>query len=100
MCKDLQPCVSQYRSLSQYVSLFKYICDVYECEAFSLLCSSTSQARSQNAHSEHTAPSIPKEFQLDLDMIENDHTHVSDFPDLVQHKLDELLEPVMIPEPK
>ncbi|XP_026802210.3 cytoskeleton-associated protein 5 isoform X5 [Pangasianodon hypophthalmus] len=58
------------------------------------------QARSQNAHSEHTAPSIPKEFQLDLDMIENDHTHVSDFPDLVQHKLDELLEPVMIPEPK
>ncbi|KAK3536056.1 hypothetical protein QTP70_026011 [Hemibagrus guttatus] len=58
------------------------------------------QARSQNAHSEHTAPSIPKEFQLDLDMIENDHTRVSDFPDLVQHKLDELLEPVMIPEPK
>ncbi|TSQ92631.1 Cytoskeleton-associated protein 5 [Bagarius yarrelli] len=57
------------------------------------------QARSQNAH-EHTAPSIPKEFQLDLDMIENDHTRVSDFPDLVQHKLDELLEPVMIPEPK
>ncbi|XP_047658144.1 cytoskeleton-associated protein 5 isoform X2 [Tachysurus fulvidraco] len=58
------------------------------------------QARSQNAHTEHTAPSIPKEFQLDLDMIENDHTRVSDFPDLVQHKLDELLEPVMIPEPK
>ncbi|KAI4893382.1 hypothetical protein NFI96_022503 [Prochilodus magdalenae] len=58
------------------------------------------QARSQNAHSEHTAPSIPKEFQLDLDMIENDHTRVSEFPDLVQHKLDELLEPVTIPEPK
>ncbi|XP_062856912.1 cytoskeleton-associated protein 5 isoform X2 [Trichomycterus rosablanca] len=58
------------------------------------------QARSQNSHSEHTAPSIPKEFQLDLDMIENDHTRVSDFPDLVQHKLDELLEPVLIPEPK
>ncbi|KAF7707626.1 hypothetical protein HF521_018844 [Silurus meridionalis] len=58
------------------------------------------QARSQNSHSEHTVPSIPKEFQLDLDMIENDHTRVSDFPDLVQHKLDELLEPVMIPEPK
>ncbi|XP_072518967.1 cytoskeleton-associated protein 5 isoform X2 [Salminus brasiliensis] len=58
------------------------------------------QARSQNAHSEHTAPSIPKEFQLDLDMIENDHTRVSEFPDLVQHKLDELLEPVSIPEPK
>ncbi|XP_066504885.1 cytoskeleton-associated protein 5 isoform X2 [Hoplias malabaricus] len=58
------------------------------------------QARSQNAHSEHMAPSIPKEFQLDLDMIENDHTRVSEFPDLVQHKLDELLEPVSIPEPK
>ncbi|XP_066504827.1 cytoskeleton-associated protein 5-like [Hoplias malabaricus] len=58
------------------------------------------QARSQNAHSEHMAPSIPKEFQLDLDMIENDHTWVSEFPDLVQHKLDELLEPVSIPEPK
>uniref|UniRef100_A0A4W4GEF8 TOG domain-containing protein n=1 Tax=Electrophorus electricus TaxID=8005 RepID=A0A4W4GEF8_ELEEL len=56
------------------------------------------QARSQN--SEHTAPAIPKEFQLDLDMIENDHTRVSEFPDLVQHKLEELLEPVMIPEPK
>lgn len=77
----------------------KSVCDVYEGEVFSL-CPSTSQARSQNAHSEHTAPSIPKEFQLDLDMIENDHTRVSDFPDLVQHKLDELLEPVMIPEPK
>ncbi|XP_030635140.1 cytoskeleton-associated protein 5 [Chanos chanos] len=58
------------------------------------------QARSQNAHSDHSAPSIPKEFQLDLDMIENDHTRVSELPDLVQHKLDELLEPVMIPEPK
>lgn len=73
-------------------------CDVSWSVVF--LCSPTSQARSQNAHSEHTAPSIPKEFQLDLDMIENDHTRVSDFPDLVQHKLDELLEPVLIPEPK
>ncbi|KAL2093484.1 hypothetical protein ACEWY4_010796 [Coilia grayii] len=58
------------------------------------------QARSHNAHSEHSAPSIPREFQLDLDMIENDHTNVCELPDLVQHKLDELLEPVMIPEPK
>ncbi|KAM6973183.1 cytoskeleton-associated protein 5 [Aplochiton taeniatus] len=58
------------------------------------------QAR-QNAHSEHSShPSIPKEFQLDLDMIETDHTRVSELPDLVQHKLDELLEPIMIPEPK
>uniref|UniRef100_A0A4W5PU87 Cytoskeleton associated protein 5 n=1 Tax=Hucho hucho TaxID=62062 RepID=A0A4W5PU87_9TELE len=49
---------------------------------------------------EHSHPSIPKEFQLDLDMIENDHTRVSELPDLVQHKLDELLEPIMMPEPK
>ncbi|XP_031420118.1 cytoskeleton-associated protein 5 isoform X2 [Clupea harengus] len=56
------------------------------------------QARSHN--SEHSAPSIPREFQLDLDMIENDHTNVCELPDLVQHKLEELLEPVMIPEPK
>lgn len=61
---------------------------------------SCSQARQHNAHSEHSAPSIPREFQLDLDMIENDHTNVCELPDLVQHKLDELLEPVMIPEPK
>nr|XP_015194853.1 PREDICTED: cytoskeleton-associated protein 5 isoform X1 [Lepisosteus oculatus]XP_015194854.1 PREDICTED: cytoskeleton-associated protein 5 isoform X1 [Lepisosteus oculatus]XP_015194855.1 PREDICTED: cytoskeleton-associated protein 5 isoform X1 [Lepisosteus oculatus] len=58
------------------------------------------QARTQNAHPEQSAPSVPKEFQLDLDVIENDHTRVSELPDLVQHKLDELLEPVMIPEPK
>uniref|UniRef100_A0A3B4FJH6 Cytoskeleton associated protein 5 n=1 Tax=Pundamilia nyererei TaxID=303518 RepID=A0A3B4FJH6_9CICH len=45
-------------------------------------------------------PSIPKEFQLDLDMIEMDQGRVCELPDLVQHKLDELLEPIMIPEPK
>jgi cytoskeleton-associated protein 5 len=61
---------------------------------------SPSQARAQNAVREHSHPSIPKEFQLDLDMIENDHTRVSELPDLVQHKLDELLEPIMMPEPK
>ncbi|XP_008410802.1 cytoskeleton-associated protein 5 isoform X3 [Poecilia reticulata] len=52
----------------------------------------------QNAHNDH--PSIPKEFQLDLDMIEQDQRSVCELPDLVQHQLDELLEPVMIPEPK
>ncbi|XP_032436961.1 cytoskeleton-associated protein 5 isoform X3 [Xiphophorus hellerii] len=52
----------------------------------------------QNAYSDH--PSIPKEFQLDLDMIEQDQRSVCELPDLVQHQLDELLEPVMIPEPK
>ncbi|XP_017297361.1 cytoskeleton-associated protein 5 isoform X2 [Kryptolebias marmoratus] len=55
----------------------------------------------QNAqHNEPSHPSIPKEFQLDLDMIERDQSRVSELPDLVQHKLDELLEPIMIPEPK
>ncbi|KAJ8413053.1 hypothetical protein AAFF_G00106350 [Aldrovandia affinis] len=61
------------------------------------------QARAQNAyaHTEQSSPpSFPKEFQLDLDMIENDHTRVGELPDLVQHKLDEVLEPVTIPEPK
>ncbi|KAF0040869.1 hypothetical protein F2P81_006767 [Scophthalmus maximus] len=51
-------------------------------------------------HSESSHPSIPKEFQLDLDMIEMDQSRVCEMPDLVQHKLDELLEPIMIPEPK
>ncbi|XP_067291849.1 cytoskeleton-associated protein 5 isoform X3 [Pseudorasbora parva] len=58
------------------------------------------QARAQNAHLEQSAPSIPKEFQLDLDVFENNHTCASDIPDLVQHKLDDFLEPVMIPERK
>uniref|UniRef100_A0A671SYJ8 Cytoskeleton-associated protein 5-like n=1 Tax=Sinocyclocheilus anshuiensis TaxID=1608454 RepID=A0A671SYJ8_9TELE len=58
------------------------------------------QARAQHAHLEQPAPSIPKEFQLDLDVFENNHTCASDIPDLVQHKLEEVLEPVMIPERK
>ncbi|KAG7269929.1 hypothetical protein CRUP_017674 [Coryphaenoides rupestris] len=58
------------------------------------------QARQNAQHNESSHPSIPREFQLDLDMIETDRGHVSDLPDLVQHKLDELLEPIMIPEPK
>lgn len=59
-----------------------------------------SQARAQNPHFEQSTPSIPKEFQLDLDVFENNHTCASEIPDLVQHKLDEVLEPVMIPERK
>ncbi|KAJ3596332.1 hypothetical protein NHX12_002741 [Muraenolepis orangiensis] len=58
------------------------------------------QARQNAQHNEPSHPSIPREFQLDLDMIETDRGRVSDLPDLVQHKLDELLEPIMIPEPK
>ncbi|XP_035981663.1 cytoskeleton-associated protein 5 isoform X1 [Fundulus heteroclitus] len=56
------------------------------------------QSRQNAQHSDH--PSIPKEFQLDLDMIETDKSSVCELPDLVQHKLDELLEPLVIPEPK
>ncbi|XP_020506930.2 cytoskeleton-associated protein 5 isoform X2 [Labrus bergylta] len=58
------------------------------------------QARQNAQHSESSHPSIPREFQLDLDMIEMDQSRVCELPDLVQHKLDELLEPIMIPEPK
>ncbi|KAG8012323.1 Cytoskeleton-associated protein 5, partial [Nibea albiflora] len=58
------------------------------------------QARQNAQLSESSHPSIPKEFQLDLDMIEMDQSRVCELPDLVQHKLDELLEPIMIPEPK
>ncbi|XP_028649672.2 LOW QUALITY PROTEIN: cytoskeleton-associated protein 5 [Erpetoichthys calabaricus] len=62
--------------------------------------SKLNQSRSQNMLPEQSVPSIPKEFQLDLDVIENDHTRVNEIPDLVQHKLDDLLEPVLLPEPK
>ncbi|KAM7003260.1 cytoskeleton-associated protein 5 isoform 2-T4 [Tautogolabrus adspersus] len=58
------------------------------------------QARQNAQHSESSHPSIPKEFQLDLDMIEMDQSRVCELPDLVQHNMDELLEPIMIPEPK
>ncbi|KAM4572719.1 cytoskeleton-associated protein 5 isoform 3-T3 [Odontesthes bonariensis] len=58
------------------------------------------QARQNAQHSEPSHPSIPREFQLDLDMIERDQNLVGELPELVQHKLDELLEPFMIPELK
>ncbi|XP_044048307.1 cytoskeleton-associated protein 5 isoform X3 [Siniperca chuatsi] len=58
------------------------------------------QARQNALHSESSHQSIPKEFQLDLDMIEMDQSRVCELPDLVQHNMDELLEPIMIPEPK
>lgn len=59
-----------------------------------------SQARNLSGHSEamHT---VPREFQLDLDEIENDNGTVRcEMPALVQHKLDDIFEPVSIPEPK
>ncbi|XP_007497455.1 cytoskeleton-associated protein 5 [Monodelphis domestica] len=58
------------------------------------------QARSLSGHSE-TAHTVPREFQLDLDEIENDNGTVRcEMPALVQHKLDDIFEPVLIPEPK
>ncbi|XP_059831965.1 cytoskeleton-associated protein 5 isoform X3 [Hypanus sabinus] len=64
--------------------------------------SKLNQARSNNAHSaSESTHTVPKEFQLDLDEIENDNNAGGcELPDLVQHKLDELYEPVCIPEPK
>uniref|UniRef100_A0A803WCS6 Cytoskeleton associated protein 5 n=1 Tax=Ficedula albicollis TaxID=59894 RepID=A0A803WCS6_FICAL len=58
------------------------------------------QNRNVGSHSE-TAHTVPREFQLDLDEIENDNGTVRcEMPALVQHKLDDIFEPVLIPEPK
>ncbi|XP_061199577.1 cytoskeleton-associated protein 5 isoform X2 [Neopsephotus bourkii] len=58
------------------------------------------QNRNMGGHSE-TAHTVPREFQLDLDEIENDNGTVRcEMPTLVQHKLDDIFEPVLIPEPK
>ncbi|XP_055505102.1 cytoskeleton-associated protein 5 isoform X2 [Leucoraja erinacea] len=64
--------------------------------------SKLNQARCNNAQSaSESTHTIPREFQLDLDKIENDnHAGRCELPDLVQHQLDELYEPVCIPEPK
>uniref|UniRef100_A0A8C5SD62 Cytoskeleton associated protein 5 n=1 Tax=Laticauda laticaudata TaxID=8630 RepID=A0A8C5SD62_LATLA len=64
------------------------------------MSSKLNQARNLSGHSEamHT---VPREFQLDLDEIENDNgTGRCEMPALVQHKLDDIFEPVLIPEPK
>ncbi|XP_071665230.1 cytoskeleton-associated protein 5 isoform X1 [Patagioenas fasciata] len=58
------------------------------------------QNRNMGSHSE-TTHTVPREFQLDLDEIENDNGTVRcEMPALVQHKLDDIFEPVLIPEPK
>uniref|UniRef100_A0A8C5J3H9 Cytoskeleton associated protein 5 n=1 Tax=Junco hyemalis TaxID=40217 RepID=A0A8C5J3H9_JUNHY len=58
------------------------------------------QNRNMGGHPETTHP-VTREFQLDLDEIENDNGTVRcEMPALVQHKLDEIFEPVLIPEPK
>uniref|UniRef100_V9K7I4 Cytoskeleton-associated protein 5 n=1 Tax=Callorhinchus milii TaxID=7868 RepID=V9K7I4_CALMI len=71
-------------------------------KGFEEVPSKLTQARANNVHATSEAShAIPKEFQLDLDEIENDNTAGGcELPDLVQHKLDELYEPVCIPEPK
>ncbi|XP_033370772.1 cytoskeleton-associated protein 5 isoform X3 [Parus major] len=64
------------------------------------MSSKLNQNRNMGSHSE-TAHSVPREFQLDLDEIENDNGTVRcEMPALVQHKLDDIFEPVLIPEPK
>ncbi|XP_014457711.1 cytoskeleton-associated protein 5 isoform X2 [Alligator mississippiensis] len=64
------------------------------------MSSKLSQARNMSGHSE-TMHAVPREFQLDLDEIENDNGTVRcEMPTLVQHKLDDIFEPVLIPEPK
>lgn len=64
------------------------------------MSSKLNQARNMSGHPEATH-SVPREFQLDLDEIENDNGTVRcEMPALVQHKLDDLFEPVLIPEPK
>uniref|UniRef100_A0A8C3CPN3 Cytoskeleton associated protein 5 n=1 Tax=Cairina moschata TaxID=8855 RepID=A0A8C3CPN3_CAIMO len=64
------------------------------------MSSKLNQNRNMGGHSE-TSHTVPREFQLDLDEIENDNGPVKcEMPALVQHKLDDIFEPVLIPEPK
>ncbi|XP_006865128.1 PREDICTED: cytoskeleton-associated protein 5 isoform X2 [Chrysochloris asiatica] len=64
------------------------------------MSSKLNQARSMSGHPEATQ-TVRREFQLDLDEIENDNSTVRcEMPELVQHKLDDIFEPVLIPEPK
>ncbi|XP_063496896.1 cytoskeleton-associated protein 5 isoform X2 [Symphalangus syndactylus] len=64
------------------------------------MSSKLNQARSMSGHPE-AAQMVRREFQLDLDEIENDSGTVRcEMPELVQHKLDDIFEPVLIPEPK
>lgn len=64
------------------------------------MSSKLNQARSMSGHTE-ASQVVRREFQLDLDEIENDNGTVRcEMPELVQHKLDDIFEPVLIPEPK
>ncbi|NWU97847.1 CKAP5 protein, partial [Upupa epops] len=65
------------------------------------ISSKLNQNRNMGNHSETMNTTVPREFQLDLDEIENDNSTVRcEMPALVQHKLDDIFEPVLIPEPK
>lgn len=64
------------------------------------MSSKLNQARGMSGHPE-ASQMVRREFQLDLDEIENDNSTVRcEMPELVQHKLDDIFEPVLIPEPK
>ncbi|XP_040601761.1 cytoskeleton-associated protein 5 isoform X2 [Mesocricetus auratus] len=64
------------------------------------MSSKLNQARGMSGHPE-ASQMVRREFQLDLDEIENDNGTVRcEMPELVQHKLDDIFEPVLIPEPK
>lgn len=65
------------------------------------MSSKLNQARSMSGHPDTAHQMVRREFQLDLDEIENDNGTVRcEMPELVQHKLDDIFEPVLIPEPK
>uniref|UniRef100_A0A5F9CT68 Cytoskeleton-associated protein 5 n=1 Tax=Oryctolagus cuniculus TaxID=9986 RepID=A0A5F9CT68_RABIT len=65
------------------------------------MSSKLNQARSMSGHPDAAHQMVRREFQLDLDEIENDNGTVRcEMPELVQHKLDDIFEPVLIPEPK
>ncbi|XP_008309452.1 cytoskeleton-associated protein 5 isoform X1 [Cynoglossus semilaevis] len=51
-----------------------------------------SRQNAQQSEQSSDSTSIPKEFQLDLDLIERDRNIVYEMPNLIEHKLDELLE--------
>ncbi|XP_023811787.1 cytoskeleton-associated protein 5 isoform X3 [Oryzias latipes] len=55
--------------------------------------------QSRQQHNEPSHNPIPKEFKLDLEKIEEDMIRDEyKMPDLIEHNLDELLEPIIIPK--
>uniref|UniRef100_A0A8C7YVM3 Cytoskeleton associated protein 5 n=1 Tax=Oryzias sinensis TaxID=183150 RepID=A0A8C7YVM3_9TELE len=59
----------------------------------------TYKIQSRQQHNEPSHNPIPKEFKLDLEKIEEDMIRDEyKMPDLIEHNLDELLEPIIIPK--